>query len=352
MAPSGRDAAAISALTAISSTSDPSVPRAQISTSAYVSRCACKLIIECSTSSALRRMSVRIGAPTSEASASSASVRRRRLGAGGAAILTEISASFFPAVLALSRAEEGRRVNLTSGRWLEGRGGAGGGVSRVTGGSVVILNADPGLPMAPVVNDENVGPQVQKRGGSLKMGLGGSSKLSGGPARRAGVSASSTLKAPGTPHRSGLAPTDSPARAMAPSTPNVMVRSSAATVSTPGSRTGDTTMNIVVTDADVGTDDCPQSAGTAELPREQRQVELAKVYKQAIKENIADRAGIGVRIWIEYAQLEAENSPDDGRQVFNHMKSKGIGRDDAAFYVARAELEAADGDERGAQDPT
>ena len=76
-------------------------------------------------------------------------------------------------------------------------------------------------------------------------------------------------------------------------------------------------------------------------PKEQRQAHLARIYDQATKAVGAERGG--ARIWVEYATLQAETSPEDGRDIFKLMKRNGIGMDDSAFHVAWAELEASEG---------
>jgi serine/threonine-protein kinase TTK/MPS1 len=60
------------------------------------------------------------------------------------------------------------------------------------------------------------------------------------------------------------------------------------------------------------------------------------------------RGGEGAHIWLEYAQLQTEISPEDGRDVFKHMKRMHIAVDDAALYVSWADLEAREGNEEKA----
>ena len=88
-----------------------------------------------------------------------------------------------------------------------------------------------------------------------------------------------------------------------------------------------------------------ERAATAGLAKEEQNVRLMNVYKDATSAVRAERAGAGARLWLEFALLQADSSVDDGRDVFKHMKRHNIGIDDADFYIAWAKLEAAQGNE-------
>ena len=216
-----------------------------------------------------------------------------------------------------------------------------------------------------MINDENAAPQTPKRGASLKTGLGGGGSLlsgtprrqivGGGPAARPAAATATTAAAStaGTPLRGvGLAPANAARTATtAPSTPNITVRTPAA--GTPGSRAttnnnasaSDDTVVITAVDAKQWKQRIAlKREATKQLSKEQQQKELGKLYDQAIRVISAERVGVGARIWLEYAELQADAfGRDEGRDVFKRMKSKSIGIDDAAFYVSWAQLEVEDG---------
>ena len=88
-----------------------------------------------------------------------------------------------------------------------------------------------------------------------------------------------------------------------------------------------------------------ESRACAGLSKEQRLEKLGPLYHQATQEVLlrpTDERG-GARLWVEYAQLQAETSMDDARDVFKHMKRERIGIDDATVAIAWAQLEVSHG---------